>query len=498
MSRRNQLNRFSATHEDNQIGPVTRRECLQWIGGGLAALSLPVSLGRAESPTVKRKTGLLARPAGIQQLETRSKIVLELDGELQINEPDPQKEQAVRKGEVKGKSTLEYFEFAGFDGDKSIAARRQYTVAKTENWISGSASSVELRPECRKTVCLRNNGLWKQYCPGETLTANEVELTHSPINTTVLEYLLPKEPAKPNASWGVSGEDAAQLFNLGAVHDSTLTSKISKVDGGKATVSLAGEISGTANSVPTTLKIDGSYQVSMGSLSAMVSWVGIVIKENRNISEAEPGFSVTARIQLLRAESKGKVATSAESLKSLVAADNEGNWLIKLVSQTGRYSMLADRRWKTFIDGGEEAILRMVENNAVIAQCTIMRLTPLGEGQQLTLEALQAEIKNSIGEGFEQFLEAGEKVTSSQLRLLRVVAMGNREGIPIQWVYDHLSDDTGKRIALIYTMGGNVTDRFAASDEQMTSSFRFVESTEGDQPTLAPRLSDKSAPAAKR
>ena len=152
--------------------------------------------------------------------------------------------------------------------------------------------------------------------------------------------------------------------------------------------------------------------------------------------------------------------------------------------------MLGDRRWTTYLDTGEEAILRLIENNTIIAQCNISRLPDFEEGKQLTLEGMQADIRTSLGDKFDQFLESAEKVTGSQLRHLRSVVMGQAEEVPIQWIYNHLSDDDGHRVALIYTMGGNVTDKFAAADEQMTSSLEIRKQT-SDAPTVAPKQAEK-------
>jgi hypothetical protein len=124
----------------------------------------------------------------------------------------------------------------------------------------------------------------------------------------------------------------------------------------------------------------------------------------------------------------------------------------------------------------------MIENNTVIAQCNVTQLPKLEAGSQVTLSGMQAEIQQSLGEKFDQFLQSSEKVIPSGLRLMRCVVVGSAEEVPVQWIYNHLSDDTGRRIAMIYAMGGNVTDRFAAADEQMTSSFELVPPADSPHP----------------
>lgn len=463
---------------------------------GCAIIPSVTDLVSASETKTAKRTGLLVQPEGIDLLATRSKIVLELSGELRMDEPDPNKEERIRKAEVKGKSTLDYFEKIAFESDTPVASAREYVTAKAENWVSGSASSQTLREDCHQTRMMIHEGTWQQYCPTQPLDAREVELLLSPLNTLALEQLLPREPAKAEQPWSISAEAAKDLFNLDAVHSCNIKASIVKVEKGVATAKFSGQMDATANSVPTKLDVNGNFQARLGSQCAIVTWLGVVVKEQREISQAEPGFSITARINLIRAEAKDGPSVDAAALKAQVDQTDDGRWLVRIRSDAGRYDMLADRRWTTYIDSGEEAILRMIENNTVIAQCNITQLPKLDAGTQLTLEALQAEVKKSQGDSFREMLESAESVTSSKLRLMRLVVAGELEEVPIQWVYNHLSDDTGRRMVLEYTLSASYAERFAASDEQMSTSFAFLEVPSATEaPTPASQLSSKPAEA---
>ena len=478
--------------------PVSRRQFVHGLSLGLAAtmgtaMGTGVAIAQttkpnapAAAPTSNTKEVSLVRPKQVDELSTRIKIVLEVSGQLRVSEgdstADDESSDASATLEVKGKSTLDYFEKIAFAEDAQsqnaapAAAARRYIEAEAENWISGKSTSSKLRPDCAETRMLPHKGLWQQYCDTNPLNSREVQLLQSPINSAAIELLLPLEPARPDSDWAVSADDAKQLFNLDAVHQSNLTAKISKVEQGVATIALRGELDATANSVPTRLNIEGNFQAKLASRCAMVTWLGLVIKEDRQISQAEPGFDITARVRLIREESDAKIDIAPDALRKLATGngDDGGRWLVKLQSTAGRYAMLADRRWHIHRDSSEEAILRMVENNSVIAQCSVSRLVELAPGQQLTMEGLQADIKGLLGSSFGEFLESTERVTSTKLRMIRTVVGGELEEVPIQWVYTHLSDDNGRRLALIFTMGGTETDRFGAADEQMADSFEWL------------------------
>jgi hypothetical protein len=211
----------------------------------------------------------------------------------------------------------------------------------------------------------------------------------------------------------------------------------------------------------------------MSSQCAIISWLGLSIKETREISETQPGFSVTARLQLVRQELKGKLPVTHDELLSVADRTDPSSWLVHVESKS-QFSLLANRKWITYMDSGEDTVLRYVDKNKVIAQCNIARLPKLDAGVQLSLEGLQADVQQSLGKSFGEFLESTERVTGTQLRLLRAEAAGKQEDVAIHWIYAHLSDDSGQRLALIYTLAAEVAETFSGQDLQMLDSLEFV------------------------
>lgn len=475
---------------------LNRRQAL--VGLCTPALLCGVSTAAwAQEPTVAqekktRNSGQLVRP-DYGTIDTRAKIVLELQGTLRL--PDLPKEKQDEKFEVKAESTLDYFEKIAFETDEShalLGAARSYNAAKVKNWIAGSLSEQELRPECRRTQLAEFGDTWQQFCTSEPLTVRETHLLHSPVNSAAIDLLLPTTAAKPSSAWPVSTSDAKKIFNLEAVHTCSLECKIAKVEKGVATISLLGDIEGTVNSVPTSIQVNGSFQAKLSSHGVIVTWLGIALQEDRQESLAEPGFDVTARIRMIRAETPNQVVTTESELRKRIENATDGDWLVGVHSIRGRYEFLTSRNWSVYADTGEEAILKLVDKNSLVAQCNITRLAKLDEGTQLTMEAFQADIKTALGEQFEDYIESSENINSSGLRVMRSIVMGKAEEVPIQWIYNHVSDDTGRRYLFVFTLGGNQVENFAAADVQLTSSFSLLPEPDMEaQPTVAP---DPNAP----
>ncbi|MCA9194313.1 MAG: hypothetical protein KDB03_21235 [Planctomycetales bacterium] len=467
---------------------ILRRDFLG-IGTGIAATGLAGPLWADSS-----RSGPLTRPKKQELNDTRCKIVLELDGHINVDTSTQERDEEIG-AKVRATSTLDYFERLGWHEDAVNMAARSYNEAKVEHWVAGTTQKLQLRKECRQTILQERDGRMQQYSDtAEILNYQEVELLSSPINTAVLDLLLPTVPAKPNQRWNLSAGDAAKIFNLDAVHLCEISAHIVKVDGAEAVMELEGNLEGSANSVHTKLQVTGNFRAKLGRQCTLVTWVGAVIHEQRDVSQSEPGFDITARVRLIRAEeSESPIQITYDQLIAKSREDESTRWLSRFSSEAGAFSLLADRKWSFYVNGGEESILRLVENNSVIAQCNVSRLSKMPSGTQITLEGFQSDIQQSLSTNFGEILEARETVTSSKLRCLRGVVMGTIDEVPIQWIYAHVSDDTGRRMAIVFTLAADKVDRLAGSDEQIVDSFQFLASNESVGPSTASASAEQAS-----
>jgi hypothetical protein len=146
---------------------------------------------------------------------------------------------------------------------------------------------------------------------------------------------------------------------------------------------------------------------------------------------------------------------------------------------------MMDRRWRMMSDLPGTAMMRMIENDRSVAQCDFRPLVALEPGTQWTLEAFQADVKRTLGEQLSDLVEAQERLSPSGLRVLRVTAAGAVQGVPIQWVMLHFSDDTGRRVLATFTMEADHAEVFAGSDMQLASTLRFTEVVKADEQQVA-------------
>lgn len=461
-------------------GRITRRQLFSTAASAIAVFSC-AGLNELRAQTAAR---LLQQPNSLTFSQSRTKLQVELEGALLVEASSPpSSEQSIKRVALRAKATQDYFESAAFEGGLPLAGARQYLTAKLENWVSGRSSEQKLREECMATRLVNHDGVWQQFCPDVPLERREVDLLQCPVNTLALERLLPIEPARLQSHWRINEEDARQVFNMEAVHRSQLKARVLSVEKGVAKLEIEGSLQATVDRVPTELKIRGSAHVELGTSGAFVSWLGLSIQETREISKYRPGFEVTARLELIRKEQPNQALSSRTELIDLAGADDPGRWLVRIESIPSKFQTVASRKWVTYLDSGEDCVLRLIEDNQSIAQCNISQLPSLDAGTQITAEALQSEIRQIMGEHFEEFIETTEKLTGTHLRLVRVEVAGSQEEVPIRWIYAHLSDDSGRRLALVFTLAAEYAVRFAGEDLQLLESLVF---TSGISPAKQP------------
>jgi hypothetical protein len=167
--------------------------------------------------------------------------------------------------------------------------------------------------------------------------------------------------------------------------------------------------------------------------------------------------------------------------------------LLQFQSDLGYYRFLANRKWSTYRDNGEEATLRYVVNDRVLCQCNVTNMIDLEAGRQLSLEGFRSDVKAGLGSSLTEMIEGAERLTSNNLRMLRIVSRGSVQGVGILWIHCHLSNDSGRRVVLAFTLNESNLEAFSEEDAQITDSFELVNwPTKVDEKSL-----DAAAQAAK-
>ncbi|TWU10488.1 hypothetical protein [Allorhodopirellula heiligendammensis] len=354
-----------------------------------------------------------------------------------------------------------------------IAAERRFHEAVGTGRLSKSDQQIELRESVREVIARREQLPETIYSHQEYLTHEEVDLLRTPIASAAIDALVPEQLMRTGEKASIAAADLASFFNLSSVATSDVEIELVSADAAEAKLQLRGKIDGSVSGVPTLLRVVGKMTLDRGA--GAVTWAAIAIHETREIGNAEPGFDVTATIRMVRKPLSNPQSLSSKPAK--IAFDEpppQDRLLVAMSSKHVGVQGLMDRRWRVMKDLPGEAILRMIENDRSIAQLNMRPLARLPAGEQLTLEAFESDVQKTLGDRFGELIESQEGVTDGGLRMLRVVVGGQVEGVPIQWIMMHFSDDNRHRVLATWTMDGQSVPQLAGSDTQLAASLQLT------------------------
>lgn len=370
-----------------------------------------------------------------------------------------------------------------------IGVERHFHEAVGTSQLSRTEQKINLRESVDHVIARRDQLPETIYSDVDYLSHEEVDLLRTPIASTAIDRLIPEQVMKIGEKVAVNPSTLASVFNLSSVATTDVEVETMSVDAAEAKLQIRGKIDGSVSGVPTQLRIVG--KLTLDRTAGAITWAAIAIHETREIGNAEPGFDVTATIRMVRKPLSGAEKLPAKPAKlAFDAPPPQDRLLVALSSDHVGAQGLVDRRWRVMKDLPGEAVLRMIDNDRSIAQLNLRPLPKLPEGEQLTLEAFEKDVRKTLGERFGEMLEASEGLTDGGLRMLRVVVGGRVEGVPIQWIMMHLSDDHRHRVLATWTMDSGNTSLLAGSDVQLAASMQLRD--------VASKAADKDSESAKK
>lgn len=425
---------------------------------------------------------LSAEPSDTAQLiadssKTLFRVHVEMDLEGNVNLPANSllSKAKQRQLPVKAKSVLDWEERAlAFSTDRSAqVAERYYFEAKSEGTSGKLDRTVELRPESRLVNVRRLDPKWVTYSSNSYLSSDELELLQSPACSLAVDSLLPTKEVRTGDTYKLDSSALCKLLSLAAVNDTDVVAEINALDAAQSKIHFKGKVQGSIGGVPTTMELVGKLLFDREQLA--VTWLAMAVHEQREIGKLEPGFDVAATIKMIRKPLASPTKLTAKSSMPLAEAIPADRLYTEIASPAVGFAALLDRRWTLMTNARGSAILRMVEDDRSLAQCDIRPTGKMAEGVQLTLAAFIVDVKHSLDKRLGQLLESREEVNEFGLRVMRVTAQGAVEGVPIQWVFMHFSDDSGRRLLATMTVAAADLDSFAGSEVQLSASLRFIQ-----------------------
>lgn len=398
------------------------------------------------------------------------KVVLEVTGDLlskDVNKPDS---QAV-KHPLKAVGNLTYEEQL-----EDVATRRSlryYEQAQADLDVDGQTHSVELREDRRWVRATAELGDVAVLSLQGGLTRAELDLLEVPGGSHLVTVLLPDKPVNVGDRWPLADEHLARLFNLEGVSTQDLQGELKSVEKDEARMELSGKLLGSVDGVITELSIRAKYTFDLQQ--RRITWVAMAIQENRPAGLAAPGLQVTARLRMAVGPAAPPRFLVSEAVSQLNREGSAAGALLEYRSPGEDFVLLLDRHWYVMQQQPQLSVLRWVEDDQFVAQCTLKSLPGLGDKKPPTLADFQRDIKRALGESVQQVVDAREAELVDGLRSLKVIVAGRVGDAPIQWIYYHLSHSSGRCLACVFTLSAEEVERFGGEDITLASSVLFLD-----------------------
>jgi hypothetical protein len=360
------------------------------------------------------------------------------------------------------------------NGANEMRGARQYRRCDAVIKIDKGSTKARLRDDRRLIAVAADKAQVTMFSPSGPLSQEELDLIEIPASSLLVERLLPDRPVVPGDRWQHEDSLVAALLNLDAISESDVATVFKEATPAAAQLELTGTVHGAIDGVSTEIELKGRYKFDLKL--KRITWLALLIKEKRGVGHVAPGVDVTARLQLKITPGAACPALADQELADVNLDPQSADTLLEYVSQQGQFQFLYDRAWHVVNDTAQSVALRLVDRGELIAQCNISAVPAGQPGKRFTLAKFQDDVERSLGDHFERFVSAAESSNSAGQDVCRVIAAGAVDKLPIQWNYHLVADSQGHQAVLAFTMEAELVERFAASDQPILASLRFVSS----------------------
>jgi len=449
----------------------------------------------------------------------RVRIEIDVKGNVNVSENPLASKKRQRSFPIQSEALLDFEQRMlrprGVDRSSDVVAvERYYHRASSNSTLNKTSSKQTLRESIRHSLVRRDTLPEVVYSPDSYFTHGELSLLRSPVSSVDVESWLPTEPVAVGDRYEIGLLSLCSELNLSSVDSGKVDCEVIEITNDHVRFQLKGELEGSIEGVNTRQQLLG--KMTWDRQAGLCTWLALAIHETRDIGKAEPGFDVSATIRMVRRPMESPVALPPQAAEIDFSNPAPPNRLyVELQSRHALAGVMMDRRWRLIRDVPGSAVMRMIENDNSVAQCNLRPLVDLPEGKQLTLEAFEADVKRTLGDKLVQMVEADQRMSAQDLRVLRVVADGQTQGVPIRWIMMHFSDRQGRRLQATVTLAADQIERFAGNDVQLADSLRFLKPAEihdgapaedaepmasadknGEVPSIAKRLDDNPTASA--
>ncbi|HOM17836.1 MAG TPA: hypothetical protein PLQ00_10940, partial [Thermoguttaceae bacterium] len=264
-------------------------------------------------------------------------------------------------------------------------------------------------------------------------------------------------------------------------------------------IEISGTVQGQTGGGQSAMVLKGKYRVDRAT--GRINWLGLALAERRTPGPVLRGVDITAKLSVQIGPSQEVPELSTDSLRDLPLEAKEDLLILAYQPPGKGWQILHSRSWHVNREENQTAVLGLFDQDQWVTQGTITLLPPLAQGQDVTLEQFQQDIRQALGKNFGEFVQAGQYPAPENMRMYRVVvhgkvisqSQGKPVETPMQWHYYRLADAQGRQAVFAFTLDPDQQDRLGQADKTLVESFRFLDA--GDRPlSPTPASSENKSP----
>lgn len=411
----------------------------------------------------------LAEPATDQRtFSVRSR--LQVEGNIQTATPGGKSVGLTMKVDAK----LSYLERrlpAAGKGAEALRSLRNYETAEASIDIGGRKTVNQLHESRRVIVAEGERPGVRVWSPNGPMTYDMLELLRTPGDSLALLGLLPVDEVSADSNWEPADWVISMLTGVEAVSKSELKCRITRLDDQYAIIEVVGSLEGAVLGALTKINVTG--QVACDLSKKIIRQAKITQTEERAVGAVSPGMKVTATMYVDR-----QVAPNSGPLTDKLLATvpiNPSSENLSLIFNTPwnlRFSF--DRNWHIFHQTGDVAVLRLMENGGLVAQCNVSQLQAAPPGSHTSERDFQNDIRTALKDQLKQIQNAEQLRTPDGRYLYRVTAVGESRNVPMHWFYYLCAAPDGRQIAFVFTIESRFIDQLAGRDAKMVENLQFL------------------------
>ena len=358
--------------------------------------------------------------------------------------------------------------------NQPVQVARYYEEAQVNIQVGKGSTTNQLPPDTHYFLLTSNpdpqSARLRVQRPDGPLSPEQAELLELPLESAMLSALLPQDVSAKNVNdrWEPTNQALAALLGIDSVTQNSVECRFYTTRGTSAQVYIKGKVLGAIEGVATEIDLNGSLEYDTKQES--IRTAQFTLHESRSIGRAQPGFDVTAKIELTLQESPRTTRLSDQILASWELDSHRELEPLSYVSKAGGFRLVHDRKWHLMQDSPGVTVLRLVDRGDLIAQCNISRLEDLSDGKRIGLDEFRNDVREAVAEQAGQIIEAESTQRKDDSEVLRVVASGVVSDVSLQWIYYHITDPQGHRAAVIISVESELFERFAAADQALVES----------------------------